>query len=88
VGPIFEEMMDEISWAYYRITWTLFRDAAGLWVAFSSTGESHNTTDKTNMESWLMNRGLQTEHVERLIRDLENNGEGAITVSRLHEPPV
>jgi hypothetical protein len=79
--------MGEISWTFYRINWTLYRDAAGLWMAFSSTGESHNTTDKSNMESWLMNRGLQTEHVESLIRDVENKGEAAITVSHLHEPP-
>ena len=56
-------------------------------MAFSSTAASHKTTDKTNMEAWLTDRGLRTEEIEKLIRDVENKGEAAITVSRLHEPP-
>jgi hypothetical protein len=78
--------MDEVRWAFNRISWTLYRDDAGLWVAFSSTSESHNTMDKENMQSWLTERGLRAEEVEKLFRDVEKNGEAAVTVSRLHEP--
>jgi hypothetical protein len=78
--------MEEIRWAFKRINWTLYHDHAGLWVAFSSTSESHNTMDKKNMESWLTERGLRAEEVEKLFRDAEKNGEAAVTVSRLREP--
>jgi len=78
--------MDEITWAFNRINWTLYRDDVGQWMAFSSTSESHKTMDKKNMESWLTERGLRTEEAEKLIRDVEKNGEAAVTVSRLHEP--
>lgn len=78
--------MGEIRWAFHRVKWSLYRDE-GVWMAFSSTAESHETTDKTNMEAWLEDRGLRTEEIEKLIRDVENKGEAAITVSRLHEPP-
>jgi len=77
--------MDEIRWAFNSVNWTLYRDDAGLWMAFSSTAESHNTMDKKTMESWLIDHGLKTEEVERLFREVEKNGEAAITVSRLHE---
>jgi hypothetical protein len=62
----------------------LYRDDAGLWVAFGSTSESHNTMGKKNMESWLTERGLRAEEIEKLFRDVEQNGEAAVTVSRLH----
>jgi len=78
--------MDEVRWAFNRISWTLYRDDAGQWVAFSSISESHNTMEKENMESWLTERGLRAEEVEKLFRDVEKNGEAAVTVSRLHEP--
>jgi hypothetical protein len=81
-----EGKMDEVRWAFNRISWTLYCDDAGLWVAFSSTSESHNTMDKENMESWLSERGLRAEEVEKLFRDVEKNGQAAVTVSRLHEP--
>ena len=82
----FEGQMDKIRWTFSRINWTLYRDATGLWMAFNSTAESHNTTDRENMESWLTDRGLRTEEIERLFRDVDENGEAAITVSHLHEP--
>jgi hypothetical protein len=72
--------MDEIRWAFNSVNWTLYRDDAGPWMAFSSTSESHNTMDKKNMD-----RGLKTEEVERLFPDAEKNGEAAVTVSRLRE---
>ena len=77
--------MDEIRWAFNGVNWTLYRDDAGPWMAFSSTSESHNTMDKKNMESWLIDRGLKTEEVERLFPDVEKNGEAAVAVSRLRE---
>jgi len=77
--------MDKIIWALNRVNWTLYRDDSGLWMAFSSSSESHKTKDKRNMESWLMHRGLRTDEVESLIHDVEKNGEAAITVSHLHE---
>lgn len=80
--------MDEIRWAFNRINLTLYRDDAGLWVAFSSTSESYNTMDKKNMESWLTERGLRAEEIEKLFRDAEKDGEAAVTVSRLREPRV
>jgi hypothetical protein len=39
---------------------------------------------KKNMESWLTERGLRAEEIEKLFRDVEQNGEAAVTVSRLH----
>jgi hypothetical protein len=77
--------MDRITWAFNRVNWTLYRDDSGLWMAFSSTSESHKTKDKKNMESWLTDRGLRTNEIESLIFDVEKNGEAAITVSHLHE---
>src|SRR6267378_8142455 len=77
--------MDEIRWAFNSVNWTLYRDDAGPCMAFSSTSESHNTMDKKNMESWLIDRGLKTEEVERLFPDVEKNGEATVTVSRLRE---
>jgi hypothetical protein len=41
--------------------------------------------DKKNMESWLIDRSLKAEEVERLFLDVEKNGEAAVTVSRLRE---
>ena len=79
--------MGEIQWAFYRINWTLYRDDEGLWVACNSASESHNTMDKKKMESWLTERGLRVDEVENLFRDVEKNGEAAVTASRLHEPP-
>ena len=75
--------MDEIRWAFHRINWTLYRDDEGLWMAFSSASDSHRTTEKKNMESWLTGKGLRAEDVEKLFREVEKNGEAAITVSRL-----
>jgi hypothetical protein len=66
-----ERTMDEIRWAFNSANWTRNRDDAGLWMAFSSTSESHNTMDKKNMESWLIDRGLKAEEVERLLPDVE-----------------
>ena len=80
------EKMEEIRWAFNRVNWTLYRDDTGAWIAFSSTSESHNTMDKKNMESWLIDRGLKTAEVERLLREAEKNGEAAVTLSRLREP--
>lgn len=77
--------MDKITWAFNRVNWTLYRDDSGIWMAFSSTSESHKTRNKRNMELWLTGRGLRTEQIESLIRDVEENGEAAITVSQLHE---
>jgi len=77
--------MDEIRWAFNSVNWTLYRDDAGPCMAFSSTSESHNTMDKKNMESWLIDRGLKAEEVERLFPDVEKNGEAAVTVSCLRE---
>ena len=77
--------MDRITWAFNRVNWTLYRDDSGLWMAFSSTSESHKTKDKKNMESWLSDRGLRTNEIESLIHDVEKKGEAAITVSHLHE---
>jgi hypothetical protein len=77
--------MDRITWAFSRVNWNLYRDDSGLWMAFSSSSESHKTKDKKNMESWLMDRGLRTNEIELLIHDVEKNGEAAITVSHLHE---
>jgi hypothetical protein len=82
-----EEKMDEIKWSFHRINWTLYLDDAGLWMAFSSASQSHQTTDKGNMESWLGDHGLRAEDIQTLIRDVEKNGEAAITVSHLHQPP-
>jgi len=82
-----EGKMDETRWAFHRINWTLHRDAEGLWMAFSSTSDSHSTLEKENMESWLKRKGLRVEDIEKLFHDVEKNGEAAITVSRLHEPP-
>jgi hypothetical protein len=78
--------MEETKWAFNRINWTLYRDEAGLWMAFSSASESHNTVDKKDMESWLTERGLRAEEVEKLFREVEKNGEAAVTVARLREP--
>jgi hypothetical protein len=81
-------MTDDISWRLIRINWTLYRDTTeGLWMAFSSTSENHSTSEKTNMETWLADRGLRAEEIARLFRDAEKTGEAALTVSRLHEPP-
>ncbi len=79
--------MNETRWAFHRINWTLYRDAEGLWMAFSSASDSHSTLEKENMESWLTRKGLRVEDIEKLFHDVEKNGEAAITVSRLHEPP-
>jgi len=79
--------MDEIKWSFNRINWTLCRDETGLWMAFSSTSESHKTTNKGNMESWLRDQGLRADQIQTLIRDVEKNGEAAMTVSCLHQPP-
>jgi hypothetical protein len=79
--------MDEIRWAFHRINWTLYRDAVGLWMAFSSASDNHSTLEKKNMESWLTRKGLRVEDIEKLFRDVEKKGEAAITVSQLHEPP-
>ena len=78
--------MDEIRWSFIRIDWTLYHDS-GLWMAFNSVSESHETMDKENMESWLKGKGLRIGEIETLFRDAEKNGGAAITVSHLHEPP-
>jgi len=57
-------------------------------MAFSSASESHRTSEKANMETWLADRGLRAEEIARLFHDAEKTGEAALTVSRLHEPPV
>ncbi len=41
-----EGKMDEARWAFHRINWTLYRDAEGLWMAFSSACDSHSTLEK------------------------------------------
>jgi len=80
--------MDKVSWQFFRINWTLYRDTSeGLWMAFSSNSDSYRTTEKTNMESWLADRGLRTEDIAKLFRQAEKTGEAAVTVSRLHESP-
>ena len=56
-------------------------------MAFSSASDSHSTLEKENMESWLTRKGFPLKDVEKLFHDVEKNGEAAITVSRLHEPP-
>jgi len=63
--------MDEVRWAFNRINWTLYRDDAGRWTAFSSASENHNTMDKKSMESWLTDRGLRTGDIKKLFRDVE-----------------
>jgi hypothetical protein len=40
--------MDEIRWAFNRINWTLYRDAGGKWIAFSSVSDSHRATEKSD----------------------------------------
>ena len=81
-------MTDDIRWRFIRINWTLYRDTAeGLWMAFSSASDSHSTPEKTNMETWLADRGLRAEDIAKLFHDAEKSGEAALTVSRLHEPP-
>ena len=82
-----EGKMDEIKWAFIRINWTLYHDDEGLWMAFNSASDSHKMTDRENMKSWLKDRGLRIAEIETLFRDAERNGEAAITVSRMHEPP-
>jgi hypothetical protein len=79
--------MDEIRWGFHKINWTLYRDDDGQWMAFSSASDSHRTIEKKNMESWLTAKGLLADDIEKLFRDVEMNGESAITVSRLHETP-
>jgi hypothetical protein len=82
-------MTDDVRWRFIRIKWTLYRKTAeGLWMAISSASDSHSTSEKTNMESWLADRGLRTEDIAKLFRDTEKSGEAALTVSRLHEPPA
>lgn len=79
--------MDEIRWQFNQSNWSLYRDTAeGLCMAFSSTSDSHRTAEKTNMESWLADRGLRAEDIAKLFRDAEKTGEAAVTVSRLHQP--
>jgi len=39
------------------------------------------------MKSWLTRKGLRVGDIEKLFHDAEKNGEAAITVSQLHEPP-
>jgi len=41
--------------------------------------------DKKKVESWLIDRGVETEEVKRSFREGGENGEVAVTVSRLHE---
>jgi hypothetical protein len=79
--------MDEIRWTFNRINWTLYRDAGGKWIAFSSASDSHRATEKSEMEPWLKGRGLRSADIQTLFRDVEKKGEAAVTVSRLHEPP-
>lgn len=82
-------MTDAIRWRFIRINWTLYRDKdEGQWMAFSSASDSHSTSEKTNMETWLADRGLGAEDIAKLFRDAEKSGEAALTVSRLHEPPA
>jgi len=51
--------MGEIRWQFNQINLTLYRGTAeGLWVAFSSTSDSHRTAEETNMESWLADRAF------------------------------
>lgn len=79
--------MDEIRWEFNRVKWTLYQDSGGLWVAFSSTSEGHQTMSKKEMESWLTSRGLPIAIVEKLFQEVEKNGEAAVNVSELHAPP-
>ena len=51
--------MGKITWAFNRVNWTLYRDDSGLWMAFSSTSESHKTENKKNMEAWLTDRAAE-----------------------------
>lgn len=49
--------------------------------------DTHRSADRTNMESWLADRGLRAEDIAKLFRQAEKTGQAALTVSRLHEPP-
>jgi len=56
-------------------------------MAFSSNSDSHRTTERKNMESWLTDRGLRAGDIAELFHQAEKTGEAALTVSRLHELP-
>jgi hypothetical protein len=70
-------MRDDIA----KIRWNLYRTKEGARVVYGNTPATYTPSDRAKIEKWLMKFGIRPEELDKLFRDAEEKGEGAITYS-------